>query len=153
MSRRVLLGKAGSEYGLFISKPGVNVINDSGTLANKDLLIFDSTQQGYAQLIAKGQATITRTGTNAGNTTVTFSSIAIPNPIVILYGAETGTSSSGLSYYLLSNTTTTAFTINVPATYPDYTSIYTGTGLGSNQSNKVTPLTTLVNYLVLRGET
>ena len=146
MSRRVLLGKAGSEYGLFISKPGVNVINDSGTLANKDLLIFDSTQQGYAQLIAKGQATVTRTGTNAGNTTVTFSSIAIPNPIVILYGAETGTSSSGLSYYLLSNTT-------VPATYPDYTSIYTGTGLGSNQSNKVTPLTTLVNYLVLRGET
>ena len=32
MTRRVLLGKGGSDYGLFISKIGVDVINDSGTL-------------------------------------------------------------------------------------------------------------------------
>ena len=28
MSRRVLLGKAGSDYGLFISKLGVDVVDD-----------------------------------------------------------------------------------------------------------------------------
>ena len=38
MSRRVLLGKAGTDYGLFISKLGVDVINDSGTLCDKDLI-------------------------------------------------------------------------------------------------------------------
>jgi hypothetical protein len=38
MSKRVLLGKKGSTYGLFISKPGVDV-----TSADTDQLIFDST--------------------------------------------------------------------------------------------------------------
>ncbi len=45
MSRRVLLGKAGSDYGLFISKIGVDVVNDSGTLCDKDLMIFDSREK------------------------------------------------------------------------------------------------------------
>jgi len=42
MARRLLLGKAGSDYGLFVSKSGTDVINDSGTLANGDDLLFDS---------------------------------------------------------------------------------------------------------------
>jgi hypothetical protein len=56
MSRRVLLGKAGSDYGLFISKLGVDVINDSGTLCDKDLLIFDSVEKkGMRKLLQKVQ--------------------------------------------------------------------------------------------------
>ena len=38
MSRRVLLGKGGSDYGLFISKIGVDVVDNSGNLCNKDLM-------------------------------------------------------------------------------------------------------------------
>lgn len=42
MARRLLLGKAGSDYGLFVSKSGTDVVNDSGTLTNGDNLLFDS---------------------------------------------------------------------------------------------------------------
>ena len=65
MSQRVLLGKKGSTYGLFISKPGVNV-----TSADSDQLIFDSTAKGYGQAIFKETITLSR-GTSQ---TRTFSS-------------------------------------------------------------------------------
>jgi hypothetical protein len=59
MARRVLLGKAGSDYGLFVSKPGTNVINDSGTLTSSENLLFDS-RVGIGSLPLKfhGQGTI-----------------------------------------------------------------------------------------------
>jgi len=141
MSRRVLLGKAGSDYGLFISKLGVDVINDSGTLCNKDLLIFDSREKGYTQVIAKGTVNVSRGSSNAQ--TITFSSIAIPNPVVIVYADG--------EYIELTSVSTTAFILTVPSTYPlmstyGYTLHDTSTHSGNN-----TPNTTTVNYIVLRG--
>lgn len=42
MARRVLLGKAGSNHGFFVSKSGTDVISDAGVLAAGDDLLFDS---------------------------------------------------------------------------------------------------------------
>ena len=141
VSRRVLLGKAASDYGLFISKIGVDVVNDSGTLCNKDFMIFDSREKGYTQVIKKGTIDVSRGSSNAH--TETFSSIAIPNPVVIIYADG--------NYIELTSVSTTAFILTVPNTYPTistygYTLHNTSTHTGSN-----TPNTTTVNYIVLRG--
>jgi len=140
MSRRVLLGKAGSDYGLFISKLGVDVINDSGTLCNKDLLIFDSREKGYTQVIAKGTVNVSRGSSNAQ--TITFSSIAIPNPVVIIYAAG--------EYIELTSVSTTSFILTVPSTYPTM-STYGYTLYGTGTTGETTPATTTVNYIVVRG--
>ena len=140
MSRRVLLGKAGSDYGLFISKLGVDVINDSGTLCDKDLMIFDSREKGYAQVIAKGTVNVSRGSSNAQ--TVTFSSIAIPNPVVLLF--------AGGAYIELTSVSTTSFILTVPSTYPTLSSL--GYSLyGTSTTGEETPATTTVSYIVLRG--
>jgi len=140
MSRRVLIGKAGSDYGLFISKLGVDVINDSGTLCNKDLLIFDSREKGYTQVIAKGTVNVSRGSSNAQ--TITFSSIAIPNPVVIIY--------AGGEYIELTSVSTTSFILTVPSTYPTM-STYGYTLYGTGTTGEPTPATTTVNYIVVRG--
>ena len=140
MSRRVLLGKAGSDYGLFISKLGVDVINDSGTLCNKDLLIFDSREKGYTQVIAKGTVNVSRGSSNAQ--TITFSSIAIPNPVVIIY--------AGGEYIELTSVSTTSFILTVPSTYPTM-STYGYILYGTGTTGEPTPATTTVNYIVVRG--
>ena len=106
VSRRVLLGKAGSDYGLFISKIGVDVVNDSGTLCDKDLMIFDSREKGYTQVIAKGTVNVSSGSSNA--VTTTFSSIPIPNPVVI--GFVDG------EYSELPSASTTAFILTIPNT-------------------------------------
>lgn len=141
MSRRVLLGKGGSDYGLFISKIGVDVVDNSGNLCNKDFMIFDSREKGYTQVIAKGTVNVSRGSSNA--VTTTFSSIAIPNPVVIVYADG--------EYIELTSVSTTAFILTVPNTYPlmstyGYTLHNTATHTGNN-----TPNTTTVNYIVLRG--
>jgi hypothetical protein len=140
MSRRVLLGKAGSDYGLFISKLGVDVINDSGTLCDKDLMIFDSREKGYAQVIAKGTVNVARGSSNAQ--TVTFSSIAIPNPVVLLF--------AGGAYIELTSVSTTSFILTVPSTYPTLSSLGYSV-YGTSTTGEQTPATTTVNYIVLRG--
>jgi hypothetical protein len=140
MSRRVLLGKAGTDYGLFISKIGVDVVNDSGTLCDKDLMIFDSREKGYAQVIAKGTVNVSRGSSNAQ--TITFSSIAIPNPVVLLF--------AGGAYIELTSVSTTSFILTVPDTYPTLSSLgYTV--YGTSTTGEQTPATTTVNYIVLRG--
>jgi hypothetical protein len=140
MSRRVLLGKAGSDYGLFISKLGVDVINDSGTLCDKDLMIFDSREKGYAQVIAKGTVNVARGSSNAQ--TVTFSSIAIPNPVVLLF--------AGGAYIELTSVSTTSFILTVPSTYPTLSSLGYSV-YGTSTTGEETPATTTVSYIVLRG--
>ena len=56
MARRVVLGKAGSDYGLFVSKSGTDVINDSGVLTSGENLQFDSrVGAGNLQLKFHGQ--------------------------------------------------------------------------------------------------
>jgi hypothetical protein len=42
MARRVLLGKAGSDQGFFVSKSGTDVVNSSGVLTSGENLLFDS---------------------------------------------------------------------------------------------------------------
>ena len=142
VSRRVLLGKGGSDYGLFISKIGVDVVDDSGNLCNKDFMIFDSREKGYTQVIAKGTVNVSR---GAAATTVTFSSIPIPNPVVIAYADG--------QYFEVGVPSTTAFTLSVPNTYPDITSNlgYTLRDPGQSYTGGNTPTTTTVNYIVLRG--
>jgi hypothetical protein len=143
MSRRILLGKAGSDYGLFISKIGVDVVNDSGTLCNKDLLVFDSREKGYAQVIKKGSVNVSR-GTSTDP--ITFSSIAIPNPVVLLYADG--------AYVELTSVSTTAFILTVPSTYADIEGLgyepFFDRGQGSTTIDN-TPTTTTVKYIVLRG--
>ena len=144
MSRRILLGKAGSDYGLFISKIGVDVVNDSGTLCNKDLLVFDSREKGYAQVIKKGSVNVSRGSSNAQ--TITFSSIAIPNPVVLLYADG--------AYVELTSVSTTAFILTVPSTYADIEGLgyepFFNESSGTKTINN-TPTTTTVKYIVLRG--
>jgi hypothetical protein len=140
MSRRVLLGKAGSDYGLFISKIGVDVVNDSGTLCNKDFMIFDSREKGYTQVIAKGTVNVSRGSSNA--VTTTFSSIAIPNAVVIVYADG--------NYIELTSVSDFAFILTVPNTYPTVSS-FGYSVYGTNTTAQNTPNTTTVNYIVLRG--
>ena len=56
MAKRVLLGKAndGSSniYGLFVSKPGVEIINGSGVLCDQEDMLFDSRKGKFAQVLA-----------------------------------------------------------------------------------------------------
>jgi hypothetical protein len=143
MSRRILLGKAGSDYGLFISKIGVDVVNDSGTLCNKDLLVFDSREKGYAQVIKKGSVNVSR---GSSTDPITFSSIAIPNPVVLLYADG--------AYVELTSVSTTAFILSVPSTYADIEGLgyepFFDRGQGSTTIDN-TPTTTTVKYIVLRG--
>lgn len=140
MSRRVLLGKAGSDYGLFISKIGVDVVDNSGNLCNNDLMIFDSREKGYTQVIKKGTINVSRGSSNA--VTTTFSSIPIPNPVVLLYADG--------NYIELTSVSTTAFILTVPSTYPTMAS-YGYSVYGTSSTGQPTPTTTTVNYIVLRG--
>lgn len=56
MANRVVLGNIGSgDYGLLISRPGVNALT-----ANADQLIFDTRTAGFGQLIYKETVTCTR---------------------------------------------------------------------------------------------
>ena len=75
MARRILLGKTGSDYGLFVSKGGIDVINDSGALTSSENLLFDS-RVGIGSLPLKfhGQGTISAPATvgTPASTTITF---------------------------------------------------------------------------------
>ena len=77
MSRRVLLGKAGSDYGLFVSKDDTDVMNDDGTLSSGSILQFDS-RVGIGSLPLKfhGQGQLGRPSTiSEGVTSDTFATI------------------------------------------------------------------------------
>ena len=56
MAKRVLLGKANDGcsniYGLFVSKPGVEIINGSGVLCDQEDMLFDSRKGKFAQVLA-----------------------------------------------------------------------------------------------------
>jgi len=84
MANRVLLGKKGTEYGLWISKPGKDV-----TTANVQDLLFStsSSDYKYAQILAQGTHTFP---TTAGSThTVTVPCVNNVKPYVIWYSIVT----------------------------------------------------------------
>lgn len=60
MAERLCLGKANNGtsdvYGLWVSKPGVNVINGSGVLAASEDLLFDS-RNPFGQVLKSGVVT------------------------------------------------------------------------------------------------
>ena len=140
MSKRVLLGKIdGSDYGLLVSRAGVDVTN-----ANADQLIFDSRQKGYGQLIFQETITMTRAvlGGASNSQTRTFSSIAIPNPIIIIYGDV---------FVKTSNITSTQVTFNVPYYYPSFVTSHPLSSIFVGTTGKVTPASQSVTYAVIRG--
>ena len=102
MTRRLVLGKAGSDYGLFASKAGTDVINDSGTLTNGDNLFFDS-RVGIGSLPLKfhGQGTLglpsTRTDTLKGDTFTTITHNLGYKPFVIVQWCFSTDVSSGVA--------------------------------------------------------
>ena len=61
MADRLVVGKANDGtsdvYGLWVSKPGVNVINGSGVLAASEDLLFDS-RNPYGQVLKSGVVTV-----------------------------------------------------------------------------------------------
>ena len=142
MSRRVLLGKGGSDYGLFISKIGVDVVDNSGNLCNNDLMIFDSREKGYTQVIKKGTIDVARGVTN-DPIPFTSTGIAIPNAVVIIYADG--------NYIELTSVSTTSFLLHVPNTYPTVSSFGYSVHTSASTTGQPTPTTTTVNYIVLRG--
>jgi len=56
MANRVVLGKAndGSSdiYGLWVSKPGVNIVNGSGVLCDQEDMLVDSRKGKFATVLA-----------------------------------------------------------------------------------------------------
>ena len=77
MARRILLGKAGSDYGLFVSKENSDVLSDAGGLSDGSLLQFDS-RVGIGSLPLKfhGQGQLGRPSTiSEGVTSDTFATI------------------------------------------------------------------------------
>ena len=107
MARKLLLGKAGSDYGLFVSKTDANgnttdVVNDSGTLTSGENLLFDS-RVGIGSLPLKfhGQGTLglpsTRTDTLKGDTFTTITHNLGYKPFVIVQWCFTTDLSSGVA--------------------------------------------------------
>ena len=77
MARRILLGKAGSDYGLFVSKENSDVLSATGDLSSGSLLQFDS-RVGIGSLPLKfhGQGQLGRPSTiSEGVTSDTFTTI------------------------------------------------------------------------------
>ena len=81
MAKRILLGKAGSDYGLFVSKTGTDVVDNSNVLTSSTNLMFDS-RVGVGSLDLKyhGQGLLGVPGNNLAtatnlNTSDTFATI------------------------------------------------------------------------------
>ena len=160
MSKRVLLGKIdGSDYGLLVSRAGVDVTN-----ANADQLIFDSRQKGYGQLIFQETITVTRDGFSGSsitnnNVTRTFSTISIPNPIVIIYGdvfvkVTMGDATNTNSNYQLDaegNDPDKKITFRVPYFYPSFVTDYPLSQFFVGTTGKITPSSQSVTYAIIRG--
>lgn len=92
MANRVLLGKKGTEYGLWISKPGIDV-----TTAGVDDLLFSSSDSAYkyGQVLAQGSHTFPAT---AGSThTVTVTMPANKEPYVFWYSSLSSTTFTPVS--------------------------------------------------------
>jgi len=93
MGRKLLLGKAGSDYGLFVSKTEIvngsavttDVVNDSGVLTDGDNLLFDS-RVGIGSLPLKfhGQGTISAPATVGTPATTTITHGLNYKPFVIV---------------------------------------------------------------------
>ena len=160
MSKRVLLGKIdSSDYGLLVSRAGVDV-----TTANADQLIFDSRQKGYGQLIFEETITVNRdtfsgSGITSNSQTRTFSSISIPNPIVIVYGnvfvkVTMGDDTNENTNWQLDaegNDPGKKLTLRVPYYYPSFVTSHPTAQFFTGTTGKITPASQSIKYAIIRG--
>ena len=102
MAKRILLGKASSDYGLFVSKAGTDVVNNSNVLTSSENLIFDS-RVGIGSLPLKfhGQGTLglpsTQTDTVTGDTFATITHNLGYKPFVIVQWCFSTDVSNGIA--------------------------------------------------------
>jgi hypothetical protein len=107
MGRKLLLGKAGSDYGLFVSKTELDsngnpvttdVVNDSGVLTSGENLLFDS-RVGIGSLPLKfhGQGTLSPPASVGGKTTTTITHSLNYKPFVIVQWCFSTDVSSGVA--------------------------------------------------------
>ena len=131
MANRVLLGKRGSDYGLWVSKPGADV-----TTCDKEDMIFD-TDLDYGQIIAKGSLSST--------TNISVTTRSGVDPYVIAKG-YTGTTIS--TRWLSTDTAASAawFIANGQDCAITYSS-------GTVTITPSSDLSTTVNYIVFQGTT
>jgi hypothetical protein len=134
MANRVLLGKRGSDYGLWVSKPGVNVLT-----CDPEDMIFD-TDLDYGQVVAKGSVS------SATNVSVTVRDGVDP------YVVAKGYSGTTISTRQLATAVNTYnfFVANASDC------VITYSGSGNSGTVTLTPngeLGNSVNYIVFQGTT
>ena len=97
MANRVLIGKRGSDYGLFISQKGVAVTDTSSTVP----LAFDSRTHAGLVISAKGENSLAPPASNSGGidnpTSVTISHGLGYTPLVAVRWCLAGDLSSGVA--------------------------------------------------------
>ena len=138
MANRVQLGKRGSEYGLWVSKPGSEV-----TTCDQEDMIFDSTNMDYGQTLARGYI-----AGDAGATNVTVTVRDGVDPFVITRGLDYLTKK--MSTRRSANTNTQSFF----STGGDYVNVTVSTS-GSSSTVTITPQPDLepdVAYIILQGD-
>mgnify|MGYP001158617905 CR=1 FL=1 len=104
MGARVLLGKRGSDYGLFVSQKDIDVTNTSLTTP----LSFDSRAVRGLMVHAKGEGSLAPAASNSGNVDVP-SSVSISHglsyvPAYAVRWCQAGHLSSGVATTMLSPT-------------------------------------------------
>ena len=135
---RVLLGKRGSEYGLWVSKPGAEV-----TTCDQEDMIFDSTNMDYGQTLARGYI-----AGDAGATNITVTVRDGVDPFVITRGLDYLTKK--MSTRRSANANTQSFF----STGGDYVNVTVSTS-GSSSTITITPQPDLepdVAYIILQGD-
>ena len=138
MANRVQLGQRGSEYGLWVSKPGANVL----TCDQEDML-FDSTNMDYGQTLARGYIE-----GDAGATNITVTVRDGVHPFVITRGLDYLTKK--MSTRRSANANTQSFF----STGGDYVSVTVSTS-GNSSTITITPQPDLepdVAYIILQGD-
>ena len=139
MANRVQLGKRGSEYGLWISKPGANVL----TCDQEDML-FDSTNMDYGQTLARGFV-----AGDAGATNVSVTVRDGVDPFVITRGFDNGGKVLSTRRSAVGGSTQDFF-----ATGGFYVTVTVSTS-GSSSTVTITPQPDLepdVAYVILQGD-
>ena len=135
---RVQLGKRGSEYGLWVSKPGSEV-----TTCDQEDMIFDSTNMDYGQTLARGYI-----AGDAGATNITVTVRDGVDPFVITRGLDYLTKK--MSTRRSANANTQSFF----STGGDYVSVTVSTS-GNSSTITITPQPDLepdVAYIILQGD-
>ena len=139
MANRVLLGKRGSEYGLWVSKPGSNVVS-----CDPEDMLFDSTNMDYGQTLARGFI-----AGDAGATNIAVTSRSGVDPFVIVRGYDDGGKVLSTRRSAVGGSTQNYFAAGGP-----YVAVSVSTS-GNTSTVTITPQADLepdVAYVILQGD-